>query len=145
MSKKRAGLLLKIVGAGCLLAVLNLTHPLQAQSTQVTLKDEARVNQILKEQEVAGISRQGDKTLRRLLVQGAQYQLGRFGPDCDLKRFGLRIAESGGRHGKKRAIIAVARKLAFLLHRLWTTGEVYDPFYNSQPRGAVAAQAALTA
>ena len=92
-----------------------------------------------------GISRQGDKMLRRLLVQGAQYQLGRFGPDCDLKHFGLRIAESGGRHGKKRAIVAVARKLAVLLHRLWTTGEVYDPFYNSQPRGAVAAQAALTA
>ena len=49
---KHAGLLLKIVGAGCLLAVLNL-NPLQAQSTQVTLKDEARINQILKEQEVA--------------------------------------------------------------------------------------------
>lgn len=92
-----------------------------------------------------GISKQGDKLLRGLLVQGAQYQLGRFGPDCELKRFGLRLAESGGRHGKKRAIVAVARKLAVLLHRLWTTGEVYDPFYNSRTPGASTEQAALAA
>ena len=92
-----------------------------------------------------GISKQGDKMLRGLLVQGAQYQLGRFGPDCELKRFGLKIAESGGRHGKKRAVIAVARKLAVLLHRLWTTGEVYDPFYNSRTQGVSTEQTALTA
>ena len=78
-------------------------------------------------------------------MQGAQYQLGRFGPDCELKRFGLKLAESGGRHGKKRAIVAVARKLAVLLHRLWTTGEVYDPFYNSRTQGASTEQAALAA
>ena len=92
-----------------------------------------------------GISKQGDKLLRGLLVQGAQYQLGRFGPDCELKRFGLKLAESGGRHGKKRAVIAVARKLAVLLHRLWTTGEVYDPFYNSRTPGTSTEQAALAA
>jgi len=92
-----------------------------------------------------GISKQGDKMLRVLLVQGAQYQLGRFGPDCDLKRFGLRMAEAGGRHGKKRAIIAVARKLSVLLHRLWTTGEVYDPFYNSNTQGVSTEQAEITA
>ena len=92
-----------------------------------------------------GISKQGDKMLRGLLVQGAQYQLGRFGPDCDLKRFGLKIAESGGRHGKKRAVIAVARKLSVLLHRLWMTGEVYDPFYNSRTQGTSTEQVALTA
>lgn len=92
-----------------------------------------------------GISKQGDKLLRGLLVQGAQYQLGRFGPDCDLKRFGLKLAESGGRHGKKRAIVAVARKLAVLLHRLWTTGEVCDPFYNSRTQDAPTEQAALAA
>jgi len=86
-----------------------------------------------------GISKQGDKLLRGLLVQGAQYLLGKFGPDCNLKRFGLRIAESGGRHGKKRAVIAVARKLAVLLHRLWTTGEVYDPFYNAEKQSAITA------
>ena len=92
-----------------------------------------------------GISEQGDKLLRGLLVQGAQYQLGRFGPDCELKRFGLKLAESGGRHGKKRAIVAVARKLAVLLHRLWTTGEVYDPFYNARTQGVSTEQAALAA
>ena len=71
-------------------------------------------------------------------MQSAQYKLGSFGPDCDLKRFGLNIAESGGRHGKKRAVIAVARKLAVLLHRLWSTGEVYEPFYNT--KGDVASE-----
>ena len=92
-----------------------------------------------------GISKQGDKMLRGLLVQSAQYKLGSFGPDCDLKRFGLKIAESGGRHGKKRAVIAVARKLAVLLHRLWSTGEVYDPFYNTEKKVATGGHIALEA
>ncbi len=92
-----------------------------------------------------GISKQGDKMLRSLLVQGAQYKLGSFGPDCDLKRFGLKIAGAGGRHGKKRAIIAVARKLAVLLHRLWSTGEVYEPFYNSKQKNISDGHIALEA
>lgn len=79
-----------------------------------------------------GISKQGDKMLRTLLVQAAQYQLGKFGCDSDLRRFGLRLAEGGGRSGKKRAIIAVARKLSVLLHHLWLSGEVYEPLYNSK-------------
>lgn len=77
------------------------------------------------------ISKEGDPYLRTLLVQGAQHILGPFGPDCDLRRWGLKLAERGGKSGKKRAIIAVARKLAVLLHRLWVTGEVYEPLRNS--------------
>ena len=70
--------------------------------------------------------------LRRLLVQAAQYVLGRFGPDSELRRWGLKLAASGGKRGKKRAVIAVARKLAVLLHHLWRSGEYYRPFPNAQ-------------
>jgi len=65
------------------------------------------------------ISKEGDPYLRTLLVQGAQHILGPFGVDCDLRRWGLKLAERGGRNGKKRAIVATARKLAVLLHHLW--------------------------
>jgi len=78
------------------------------------------------------ITKEGDRYLRQLLVQGAHCILSRRGPDTDLKRWGLKLAERGGKNAKKRAIVAVARKLAVLLHRLWVTGEVYDPLRNSQ-------------
>jgi transposase len=71
------------------------------------------------------ITKAGDAMLRRLLVSSAHYILGPFGPDTDLRRFGLRLAARGGRSAKKRAVVAVARKLAVLLHRLWITGEPY--------------------
>lgn len=77
------------------------------------------------------ISKAGDPKLRRLLVQGARYILGPRGADCDLRRYGLRIAERGGKTGKKKAAVAVARKLAVLLHRLWMTGATYDALRNS--------------
>jgi len=77
------------------------------------------------------ISKEGDPYLRTLLVQGAQHILGPFGADSDLRRWGLKLAERGGRNGKKRAIIATARKLAVLLHRLWVSAEVYEPLRNS--------------
>ncbi len=77
------------------------------------------------------ISKEGDPYLRTLLVQGAQHILGPFGVDCDLRHWGLKLAERGGRSGKKRAIIAVARKLAVLLHHLWVSGEVYEPLRKS--------------
>ena len=73
------------------------------------------------------ITRKGDPQLRRLLVQCAHYILGPFGEDCDLRRFGERLIARGGRAAKKRAIVAVARKLAVLMHRVWVTGEVYEP------------------
>ena len=85
------------------------------------------------------ISKEGDPYLRTLLVQGAQHILGPFGPDSDLRRWGLKLAERGGRNAKKRAIIATARKLAVLLHHLWVSGEVYEPLHNSQRVIAAAA------
>jgi transposase len=86
------------------------------------------------------ISKEGDPYLRTLLVQGAQHILGPFGIDCDLRRWGLRLAERGGKNGKKRAIVATARKLAVLLHHLWVSGEAYEPLHNSS-RTTVAAAA----
>ena len=74
-----------------------------------------------------GIPPRGDAMLRRLLVQASHYILGPFGPDTDLRRFGLALAERGGKRAKKRAVIAVARKLAVLLHRLWVSSETYQP------------------
>jgi transposase len=79
------------------------------------------------------ISKEGDPYLRTLLVQGAQHILGPFGVDCDLRRWGLKLAERGGKNGKKRAIVATARKLAVLLHHLWVSGEVYEALHNSSP------------
>ena len=73
------------------------------------------------------ITKAGDALLRRLLVTAAHYILGPFGPDTELRRFGLRLAERGGNAAKKRAVVAVARRLAVLLHRLWMTGEEYQP------------------
>lgn len=80
------------------------------------------------------ITKTGNAFLRRLLVGSAHYILGPFGPDCDLRRWGLQLAERGGKNAKKRAVVAVARKLAVLLHRLWKTGEIYEPLYSSAPR-----------
>ena len=73
------------------------------------------------------ITKAGHQLLRRLLVGAAHYVLGPFGPDTDLRRWGLRYAPPGARNAKKRAVTAVARRLAVLLHRLWVTGEVYEP------------------
>src|SRR6202451_3280797 len=78
------------------------------------------------------ISKEGDRYLRTLMVQGAHYTLGPFGQDSDLRRWGLKLAERGGKNGKKRAVIAVARKLAVLLHRLWVSGEAYEPLRNQR-------------
>jgi transposase len=80
------------------------------------------------------ISKEGDEMLRKLLVSSAHYVLGPFGSDSDLRRHGEKIASRGGKNAKKRAAVAVARKLCVLLHRLWITGEVYDPLYNTHRR-----------
>jgi transposase len=80
------------------------------------------------------ITKAGDPVVRRLLVQGAQYILGAFGPDTDLRRWGLEYVQrcGGTKQAKRKATVAVARKLAVLLHRLWITGEVYEPLRNAQ-------------
>ena len=89
-----------------------------------------------------GISKTGDTMLRRLLVGSAQYILGPFGPDTDLRRYGLRLCERGGKNAKKRAAVAVARKLAVLLHRLWVTGDVYEPLRHGMSATTAHAAAA---
>lgn len=82
------------------------------------------------------ITKAGDCFLRSLLVECAQRILSKKGPDTALKQFGLRIEARGKKKAKKRAIVAVARKLAVLLHKLWVTGEVYEPFPGATERKA---------
>ncbi|MCU1297669.1 MAG: family transposase [Acidobacteriaceae bacterium] len=89
-----------------------------------------------------GISKAGDTMVRKLLVGSAQYILGPFGPDTDLRRYGLRLCERGGKNAKKRAAVAVARKLAVLLHRLWVSGEVYEPLRHGMAATTAHAAAA---
>ena len=83
-----------------------------------------------------GIAKTGDGFLRRTLVNAAHYILGPFGRDCDLRRYGLRICERGGSKAKRRAAVAVARKLAVLLHRLLVSGAEYEPLRNNQAASA---------
>ena len=85
------------------------------------------------------ISKEGDRYLRTLMVQGAHYILGPFGQDSDLRRWGLKLAERGGKNAKKRAVVAVARKLAVLLHKLWVSGEVYEALRNNHKVASAAA------
>jgi transposase len=80
------------------------------------------------------ITKAGDEHLRWMLVVAAQRILGPLGSDSDLRRWGLALAEKGGKNAKKRAVVAVARKLAVLLLRLWQTGEVYEPLRNAKRR-----------
>jgi transposase len=82
------------------------------------------------------ISKAGDGLGRRLLVSAAQYILGPFGPPCDLRRAGQALAARGGKNAKKRAVVAVARKLAVLLHHLWITNATYEPDYTLTHRTA---------
>jgi transposase len=85
------------------------------------------------------ISKEGDEMLRKLLVGSAHYILGPFGSDSDLRRHGEKIASRGGKNAKKRAVVAVARKLAVLLHSLWINAEVYEPLRNTHRFGGQAA------
>lgn len=78
------------------------------------------------------ITKAGDQMLRCLLVGSAQYILGPFGEDSDLRRWGLKLVARGGKNAKKKAVVAVARKLAVLLHHLWKTGEDYEPLRNQR-------------
>src|SRR5665213_251339 len=78
------------------------------------------------------ITTEGDVYLRKMLVQGAHHILSNRSEDTDLKRWGLKLAERGGANAKKRAIVAVARKVGIPLNRLWVTGEVYEPLRNSE-------------
>ncbi len=82
------------------------------------------------------ITKQGDGYVRKLLVQASQCLLAR-GRDCSLKRWGAQIASRGRKNAKKRAIVAVARKLAVVMHRLWVRGETFREFpLNGVPQEA---------
>jgi transposase len=85
------------------------------------------------------ITKEGDAYVRKLLVQCAHHILGPFGQDSDLRRWGLELAKHGGKNAKKRALVAVARKLAVVLHKLWVTGEVYEPLHVRQQNKTAAA------
>lgn len=78
------------------------------------------------------ITKAGDRMLRSLLVGSAQYILGPFGEDSDLRRWGLKLAARGGKNAKKKAVVAVARKLAVVLHHLWVSGDDYEPLRNQR-------------
>ena len=67
----------------------------------------------------------------------AQHMLGPFGADSDLRRWGLDLAKRGGKNGKRRAVVAVARKLAVLLHRLWVTEAIYEPLRRAKGEAKV--------
>ena len=85
------------------------------------------------------ITKAGDPMVRRLLVGCAHYILGHWGPDSDLRRWGLTLMEHGGKNAKKRAVVAVARKLAVVMHKLWVTGEVYEPLREANGAEVTAA------
>jgi transposase len=74
------------------------------------------------------ITKAGDKFMRRLLIISAQYILGPFADESALRHWGMKMAARGGKSAKKRAVVAVARKLSVVLHRLWETGDTYTPF-----------------
>lgn len=85
-----------------------------------------------------GITKAGDGLMRKLAVQCAHFMLGKFGKDSALKRWGLALALRGGKNAKKRAVVAVARKLLILMHRLWKTQTCFIPFYgaSAEPQAA---------
>ena len=90
------------------------------------------------------ISKAGNKLLRRLLVAASHYILGPFGKDCDLKRFGEKLLKRGGspKIVKRKTVVAVARKLAVLMHAVWKGDDDYAPFMKdhrqNEPRTQLA-------
>lgn len=74
-----------------------------------------------------GIAKTGDAMVRRLLVQCSHFILSDKGEDSALRRWGLAMTVRGGKNAKRRAVVAVARKLAVLLHALWVSGQAYEP------------------
>lgn len=124
------------VGLICSLTyVLTLEEPgrfRRSRSVGAYLGMVARQRQSGEQKPQLGITKAGDVALRSVLVQAAQYVLGRYGPDSDLRRWGLKLAGEGNKSRRKQAVIAVARKLSVLLHHLWSSGEVYEPLRQAQ-------------
>ena len=134
-------LLRQVSGVGSLTAltfVLTLEDPqrfAQSRSVGAYLGLAPGTDQSGEQDPQKRISSEGDELLRRLLVSSAHYILGPFAPDSDLRRHGEKIAERGGKNAKKRRVVAVARKLSVLLHRLWVSAEVYEPLHNARRLG----------
>lgn len=131
-------LLRQVAGVGPLIAlayVLRIEDPSRfpkSRSVGAYLGMRTRRRQSGEKNPMLRITKAGDPYLRKLLVQGANYILGPHGPDTDLRRFGERLIARGGRAARKKALVAVARKLAVLLHRLWVTGEAYEPLRHAR-------------
>lgn len=87
------------------------------------------------------ITKAGDNYLRVLLVLCAHHILGQKGQDCELRRWGLQLCERGGKAAKKRAVVAVARRLAVQLHAVWVSKDAYDPFFAMKKKDRHAAAA----
>lgn len=138
----RAARLQQVPGVGPLTAlafVLTLEEPdrfAKSRSVGAYLGLTPRRDQSGETDKQLPITKAGNKYLRQLLVTASHYILGPFGPDSDLRRFGERIAARGGKNAKKRAVVAVARKLAVLLHHLWKTGVDYEPLYAATTQTA---------
>jgi transposase len=134
-------LLRQVSGVGSLTAltfVLTLEDPqrfAQSRSVGAYLGLAPATEQSGEQDPQKRISGEGDEMLRRLLVSSAHYILGPFAEDSDLRRHGEKIAQRGGKNAKKRAVVAVARKLCVLLHRLWVSGEVYEPLRDARRLG----------
>jgi transposase len=134
-------LLRQIAGIGLLTAlafVLTLEDPARFRHSRAVgsfLGLTVRKRQSGSRDPALRITKAGDFYLRRLLIQCAHFVL-THGPDCDLRRFGDRLI---ARHGRKKAAVAVARKLAVRMHRLWITGELYEPLYDAERKALLAA------
>ena len=144
VSYPQTELLRQVRGVGAVTAlayVLTIEDPgrfVKSRTVGAYLGLRPRVDQSGSSDRQLPISKAGDVFLRRLLVTSAHYILGPFGQDCELRRKGEEIAARGGKSAKKRAVVAVARKLAVLLHRLWVTEEVYEPLgYGKRELAAV--------
>lgn len=83
------------------------------------------------------ISKTGNGLLRRLLVQSAHHVMGPFGKESDLRASGLALAARGAKTGKKKAIVAVARKLSVVMLSIWRSGEAYEPVRKNKPAPAM--------
>ncbi|MCP5109622.1 MAG: IS110 family transposase [bacterium] len=135
----------KVYGVGDLVAltyVLTLEDPSRFRRSREVgpyLGLRPRERQSGSNQPQLRITKEGDRYLRTLLVQSAHVLLQTRAPDSDLKRFGERLAARGGKNARKRAVVAVARKLAVLLHKLWRSGELYKPLYLDQSPSAAKA------
>jgi len=136
------GLLQQISGVGPLtsltfvLTIENVDRFRKSRTVGAYLGLTPKIDQSGDSNKQLGLSKAGDRYLRRLLVGSAHFIMGPFGRDCELRRFGERLCERGGKNAKRRAVVAVARKLATKMHCIWRTGEIYNAFYNSGEKEA---------